>query len=469
MAEARRHGRVDGAMILLAFILLLLTGTANAAILYVDRDSGCPGSGTTGAPYCSIQNAFNVVNAGDSINIRDSASPYDANSVLTRGGSSGSPIIIQPDTGHNPTLRYTGSGADAGAIEIRNVSYVTVQNLNFDGSGVYTSSYAMKIQPDTTNMTNIQVLNSTFQNWGGSASNVSGSGTRAALMVGEGYCPTPCSPNVQPNGTVIRGNTFTANRQVSIFIQLALNTLIENNTITNQKCGKDSDTGLTTVGIKDDSSRDGGGTGTIIRNNLIHDFQAYTACLAEGLTNVGYDTTAGFWCDVGSANGLIEKNRIYNINQPTDTLRGQHESQGLFIEAGCTGWVVKNNVIYSIGGAGIRQRQARGTGVAANEYYNNTIYKVGYNGFEVGDSSGSDGNVLIFKNNIIQDAAVAQIAFDDSTPGTVTIDYNIYWDSGGSKIGQWGGSVLNFASWKSACSCDANSKNADPKFLGPLP
>ena len=42
---------------------------AQAAILYVDKDNGCPGTGTSQAPYCRIQNAFNVASAGESFRL----------------------------------------------------------------------------------------------------------------------------------------------------------------------------------------------------------------------------------------------------------------------------------------------------------------------------------------------------------------------------------------------------------------
>jgi parallel beta helix pectate lyase-like protein len=455
--------------IAILLFVLLLCRSVSAATIFVDKDNSCNGAGTTGDPYCSIQLGLTNATAGDTVRIRDSAAPYDENAVMTVSGSSGSRIIIEPDVGHNPTLRYTGNSAQTGVIELRKNSYVTIQNLNFNGSGVHTSGFAVYLRAtldvgDGADMNGIQILNNTFQNWGGSEANASSSSVvRAALGIDGGFC-NPCPG--RPIGTTVTGNTFTSNRSINIFIQHANTTLVQNNTITGTKCGLTVDGSPDQIGIGIWDATDGGSTGTIIRGNTIRDWDPKSNC---GITQAGYGSMPGIWCDVGPSNGLVEKNLIYNINQPLDADRGSYESQGIFIEAGCTGWKVQNNVIHNIGGAGIRQRQARGTGVTANEYYHNTIYKIGFNGFEVGDVGGNDGNVLIFKNNIIQDAQNAQISFDDSTPGTYTVDFNLYYDSTGSDIGQFGGSVLNFTNWKAACSCDANSKNADPKFVGPLP
>ena len=392
---------------------------AHAAIIYVDKDNACPGSGTAASPYCSIQNAFDLVNAGDTIRIRDAASPYDANSVLTRSGSNSNPITIEPDTGNAPTIRYTGNGAQAAAIELRDVSYVTVQNLTFDGAGVHTSAYGLYVHATKNDMNGIQILNNTIKNWGGNTSQASFGTTRGPLAIDGGYCPSPCSPERQPRGTIVRGNTFDSNRQVNIFILHASDTLIENNTITNTKCGKDNDTGRSTIGIKLDDARDNGSSGTIIRGNTIHDFEPTNSC-GVGHTSGAYDSWPGIWCDVGPWNGRIENNTIYNINNGLLSDFATYESQGIFIEAGCSGWVVRNNVVYNIGDAGVRQRMAR-SGQTANQYLNNTIYNVGGNGFE-GGNTGSGTGAMVIKNNIVYNAGNAQIHFDTADAGLHTIN-----------------------------------------------
>src|SRR5919106_4953468 len=87
------------------FSSLIWLTAAEAAIIYVDKDNSCPGAGTTESPYCSIQNAFNKVIAGDTIRIRDAVTPYDQNAILTTSGMAGSPIIIESAWGHRPIIR----------------------------------------------------------------------------------------------------------------------------------------------------------------------------------------------------------------------------------------------------------------------------------------------------------------------------------------------------------------------------
>jgi hypothetical protein len=442
---------------------LCVLGSAQAAILYVDKDNSCPGAGTDANPYCSIQNAFNVVNPGDTIRIRDSASPYDQSANLTRSGTAGTPIIIEPDVGHNPTIRFTGNGAINAAIHLNGVHDVTVQNLTFDGAGVYTSTLALWISGDAAVAVRLQVLGNTFRNWGGSAAQASGVSARSTVIVSGGYCD-PCPRG--PAGVVIRGNTFDSNRQRALQILHSDNTLIENNVFVGTKCGHDSDGAVNTVGIHILEAAPGQSTGTIIRNNLFHDWEPRSACgIAQ--TPGAYDTLAAIWCDEGTINGLVEGNVIYNIDQGNANV-ATSESVGIFIEQRCSGWTVTNNVIHNIGAAGIRQRTyAFGSDPAtwtdaANQYLHNAVWSVGTNGLEI-----ATGKTII-KDNIVSNSGVKQIAFNTANAGVHTIDYNLYWDNtGGTKVGGWGGGTMNFANWKSACGCDAHSLNVDPLFVNP--
>jgi hypothetical protein len=450
-------------------ILLLLVGSANAADLFVDKDNGCPGSGTTGSPYCSIQNAFNAVAAGDTIKIRDAASSYDEGAVLTTTGTVGNPITIQPDTGHNPTITKTGGTA---AIEIRRVSYVTLQNLNFNGTGVNTGTYAVLVRSATTcdngfMMQGIQILNNTFQNWGGNESEASTAGTRAALSIDGGFC-IPQQANMA-DGVIVTGNLFSANRQISLLVLHAKNTRIEDNEVTGQLCGRDSDTAVNALGIKIiDSTTVGTGNGNIVRGNTIRDFQEHVNC---GIVNQAHATWAGVWCDAHPDSGLVEKNTIYNIDQNKGNNSNSnglsHASMGIFIEYGCDDWVVKNNLVYDVGYIGIRLG-SEGAGIAARPLiYNNTLYSIA--AYSLYMARADDADV---RNNIIHDSGTAAIVMsaDTVTHAGHTINQNLYFDTaGGNKVGSYnGGGVTNFATWKTNCGCDASSLNNDPLFSTPL-
>lgn len=460
---------------LLLVVLSLLATPVWGAILYVDKDNSCPGNGSTSTPYCSIANATNVANPGDSIRIRDSATPYDEQVTMTRSGTAGSPIIIEPDVGHNPTLRYTGNGAIIGMLHLLKNSYVTIQNLTFNGAGVWTSTFAIWVQAstactDAVAMPGIKILNNTFQNWGGNATQTDAQTSKGVIWMSPGGACDNSVISAAIAAPEIRGNLFQTNRFAAMTIQFTNDAVIENNIIEGTLCGRNPAGSVDTLGIwigKADRAR-AMGFGMQIHNNIFRDFQLFSAC---GLSRQGasFETHAAIWCDVETFNGLISQNTIANINY-ADALGSYNGSEGVFLEAGCAGWKVWNNVIHHVGDAGIRQSVRRpGEGYPANEYYHNTIYAIKKDGFQLdyagSESSPSEGPSII-KNNIVMDAAQHQIAFQSAVAETHIIDNNLYYDSTGSKIGLWsGGSTLDFAGWKAACGCDQNSLNADPVFV----
>jgi hypothetical protein len=428
---------------------------AQAAIIYVDKDNACPGTGTSQNPYCRIQNAFNAVSAGETIRIRDSATLYDENAITTASGTAANPITIEPDLGHQPILRYTGNGAVHAVMEIRDADYWIVRNLTFDGTGVYTSLFAIWLHAPTRDILGHQIIGNTFRNWGGTESQADNpSAVPTALILSGGWEGT-----WYPTGTLVQRNTFDGNRQQSIQLLHTKDTIIENNEIKGAKCGRDVDTYVNELGVK----MIGGNIHPIIRNNTFHDFEPHSAC---GLPNQVYATWAAVWCDEGNTDGEVSGNTVWNIDQNkrdfSNPLGLDQSSTGIFIEHNCYNWTVKNNIIYNIGTMGLRNRQIV-QAEQVNNYFSNTVYNVGMWGIRI-----VEGKAVV-KNNIVFDSGLAQIRVDPAAAqsGLHSIDYNLYFDTaGGNKVGDWGaGVVVNFASWKSACSCDAHAINSDPLFV----
>jgi hypothetical protein len=56
---------------------------------------------------------------------------------------------------------------------------------------------------------------------------------------------------------------------------------------------------------------------------------------------------------------------------------------------------------------------------------------------------------------------------DSSASGTLAINYNDEYNSGASTEWNWHGTAVNFATWQSDSSQDANSIATDPKFTTP--
>ena len=99
--------------------------------------------------------------------------------------------------------------------------------------------------------------------------------------------------------------------------------------------------------------------------------------------------------------------------------------------------------------------------VSGDKWYNNTIYNSADDGFTM--TSGCANTE--FKNNIIMLSGVRHIDIKTGATTGHTIDNNLYGDDSATKF-DWGGSVSNFASWKTNSSQDGNSPTpADPLFV----
>jgi hypothetical protein len=351
--------------------------------------------------------------------------------------------------GHNPTIRYTGKGAEVGAIQVTDADYVTIRKLKFDGAGVHTSLHAIMIYADTKHMVGITVENVTVTNWGGTQRENYFAAIIFRPSWGTGF------NNFNVTGT-IRNNILTNNVYESIRLTKTKNALVENNIITGARCGRKPDTNRGATGIKD-SQRS---IGTIARGNIIRDFEPSTDCPISDGPSTG--TWAGIYCDTGPTWGMVEMNDIFNIDQAGTFPKT--ETAAVFIESLCHDWTVRNNVIHHIGKYGIRN----GSGSTGNPdrtiILNNTIAYIAGTAVWI-----RRGNNLTIKNNILHHNNITGIEVNATAvgQGPHQINYNLYWDSvaSGNRAGRWGNfTTVNFAAWKSACGCDAQSLNTNPLF-----
>ena len=454
MQKTRANGSPDvrrfATLISLALIGICGASKTQAAILYVDKDSPCPGAGTTGVPYCSIQNAFNTADPGDTIRIRNAATPYDQNAVAKRSGTANGPIIVEPDSGHNPTIRCTKSGALVAAIQIEDADYWIVRNLTFNGTNTYTSKYAVWIRAVNRNVSGNQVNGNTFLNWGGSESQAVG--TAALAITGR------LNTSIFVKNTVVSGNKFNGNRLASICMFRDSYSIVQNNEIKNARAGRATSGPVHCLGISLGSNN------VIVRNNTFHDWQEHSTVT---LTNQHQAIWAGVWADSNADYGQVLRNIFYNIDQnkanTSNKLGSSQGSYAVLLESRCDNWLVQENLVYNIGVSGFRNG-SDGTGDANyNKYINNTVYSCGVFGMDYQRGYGTT-----IKNNIFFDNGQAQIRFSSTaiSQGTHVVDYNDYYDmAGGSKVGKWGTyAVLNFSDWRSECRKDSRSKNSNPLF-----
>jgi hypothetical protein len=457
-----------------AALLVCAPAPGFGAVIYVDKDSGCPGQGLRSTPYCSIQQAFDAARPGDRLRIRKASVPYDEYAVTKRSGLPGNPIILEAeDPAKPPILRYSGRAAPhgGGAIQIYGSEYWTVRNLVFDGSGIDPSVSALWVTPGggaTHGQRGIQILDNVFKDWGGSESWSALHEAPAALTINGGWALPLGSP--LPDGTVIRGNLFDGDRLIALALDSTRNTVVEHNEFKNTTCGLKGDgaggRAVLALGIHDVAGTPGRAAGEIIRDNIFHDFAAWSLCNLKP-THGSYTEMAAFHCDVDPGDGTVEGNRVWNLGYVAGGPAAA--AIAIIIEQNCHGWVVRNNLIYNVGWSGIRH--APGTDGAPNRFLNNTIHNTGMHAIEL-----ATGNAIV-ELNILSSAAVAQIAVAAAAvaQGNLAIDRNDYWSpSNGDAVGRWGGllwqrgRVMNFEQWKDACKgCDAGSLDTDPKFIDP--
>ena len=447
---------------LMALLLAFFAADAYGATLYVDKDNSCPGSGTTGSPYCSIQNAFDVVNAGDSIRIRDAASNYTTNSTLSRSGTSANPIIIEPDTGHNPNLVMQ--------LDINDANYITVRNLRWDAcSTANTAGSAVHAKADTVDTVGITVSGLTINCWGGTTQGSTGKTIRPIFIEGNWSSPHRIT-------AIVTQNTITNPIYTGIELMHTLNTQVTFNTITQVRCGViDGHRQHQGVYL---SGGSGGETNlsSTISDNVISDFQDLAACYAAVTNPPNAPTfdnlTAGIYCDAGDRTSTVRRNRIFNYNG-TNSIHGGGGFAGVFYEADCSTATISYNQIYNAHALASRGFQTRGsscTGNTGNVIDHNSVYDVDTHGmqfFQAGSNTIVRNNIFVVNSSV--QGVVSVDAASASCTGNVFSNNIYYRTDGGTLHWQWsnGTDTTSLATWRSLSGDNTTSLQTNPLFTNP--
>ena len=446
---------------------------------FVDNTNTPPGTGTSGDPYSSIQNAFNngALAAGDHIKIRTGSGTYSESATITKSGAVGNPIIIEPDTANTPNI-VGNSGNPGAALNIR-ASNITVQNLTFDGTGIW-SRYALRVEPNTTaNIQNIIITGCTITAMGGTESQANDSTAAEGGILVRNTSGTQWTVDT----FTISNNTFNNNRGQAMFLSGVANGTISGNTIANMLRGRTND-GMVEIGIKMGSDNSAPTPSTAhdsgphtISSNIIHDFQDVSAwTLTPGAVGANIMAIYG---DVRAANVTVQDNVIYKIAENTTSNAACLSNTkcsfvnviGIHPESGCSNWTIQRNLIYRVGKTGVRVGSSTTHFANNTNITNNTVYKVAQYCFDI-----TLGLTETIKNNIgyqTASSAAFPISFETSNEltanGPHTIDYNCWYNPNNTNIARINGSTYNFANWKTQLASqigqDAHSVNADPLFV----
>ncbi len=429
-----------------------------AAPWYVDGDARCPGDGSDGAPFCTVQRAFDnpALAAGDEIRLRTAALPYagarigDADGTAPVSGTAAAPIVLRPDDGHGPVV--------AGTIAVLNASHWTIRDLVFHGEGDASPTRAIDVFSDGSegDVVGIVVERNTVLGFGGAPELDEGPYASAGVISVGSWTPDGTPVLVAP---IIRDNHVRQSRGAGIHVALAADALVEGNEISALDCQLDYSyldegtmayvTRAAVMGMRvRDSPRP-----HLVGNRI------------EALDVAG---CAVFDVDTHGVYGILVDDSILaeiDHNLIRDIGLAPVEGMGINIAQGTDDARVHHNIIAFADRCGLCNGLASPGGGNRTRYVSNTIVGGSEHGIDV-----MEGDAAFIGNNLVSgtaDAAIRILAVEGWATGW-SADDNLYWDGGtGEDIGQIGWTVeTDLATWQSDCGCDADSLVADPILPG---
>jgi len=351
---------------------------------YVATNGSDSNPGTLAKPWLTPQHAANTMVAGDTCFIE--AGTYGASGngqriVTEHNGAAGAPITFENYNGGTVTIFSSGLYCN---LEIQN-NYNDFIGLNCVGDAKCFAGADM----EQNIISNILIQNCSFSNF----------------EVGGIYMDETASrSNITVTGCTFNGTNTTSNMEVVSFRDV---------------------------------------NGFTISNNLVE--------------NPAYANRCGI-CTAGCSNGSIYNNTVYNTSSYGIYVGPSPQNAGSNVN-------VYDNLVYNCQNAGLAWADEVGYGdtSTAINFYNNIVYG-NYRGFELdqnngnftvnfslinntfynnGGSAGQDILVAasnselsncIIRNNIINDTSDNEcgIGYGDYANGGITVDHNLYYNSGGA-------------------------------------
>lgn len=342
------------------FLFLLFASTVGATDRYVDAD--CTNGLTTYVPatevctggsdvvYSTIQNAADVVNAGDTVYVR--AGTYAAFRVLDKSGSVGNLITFQPYLTEtviiDPYLfSYT---PQADGIVIRNSSYIKIDGFTISPTDpkyvpqndVYAdystgSTYmGIKLSDTTPNWSHhITITNCTIENTGASGIYTSYESSYCAITnntihdVGlskKGYCLYGAGTNHTVSGNICY-HAYGNGLVISAEGVNVIDTIVEKNKVYNNG---HTDYGKGYAGSPGETRGDGiyvgSGSGIIMENNIIYSNLVYgirdVVNLSSYIVNNTIYNNGNIGIILDNDKGIVVRNNISYLNTGSNASLG---------------------------------------------------------------------------------------------------------------------------------------------------
>lgn len=427
-------------------IALLCNAQSN---YYVSTSGNNSNSGSTDAPWKTVQYGVSQLNAGDTLDIM--AGTYIGKIDIRISGTSSQKITIR--NYNNDTVIINGSTLSdyEYLLKIENVNYINIEGLKFQD---YQKLDAIGIL--VINSSSISILNNEFSNIDYASTAVGqipNASQNSQPIIVFGRDPLNSITNLIINGNTIHdcetgwSECLSINGNVDGF-EVKNNHIYNNTNIPIAAIGHEGECSDPTV----DQARNG-----LIKNNNIHD------------NSSSYAAAGGIYID-GGKSITIENNTSYNNDYGIEI--GCENNGNAPNDPSASNIIVRNNLIYNntISGIALGGYNYPTTGkVETTTITNNTLFN--------NDTDNSyNGEILIsyvenstVENNILYTTNTNKVLIiSDHANPTLAFNHNLYYSPSGSNdiVIEINGVEYNeFSSYQTATSQDINSTFSDPLFI----
>ena len=436
-----------------AAVAVVAVGTG--ATYYVATTGNDGNNGSFGSPWLTIQHAANTAVAGDTVYAMRGV----YNEIVTfpnSGSASAGYIAFESYPGQTATLDGTGlkvPGGQYGLLTIRNRNYLAIGGFEIRN---YTSNSAADV-PIGIYITGadsfIQILGNRIHDI---VTTAKGCDANALGLAVYGSRAPESINNLNISGNEVFDNTTGCSETVT------LNGNVENWSVTNNIIHDNNNIGFDAIGFEKvspdptyDQARGGEVSGNIVYNITSYDNPAY-----------GKQYSAdGIYVD-GGTQIVIERNLVRNADLNLELASENFGKLTSYITARSNLIYNANSVGVSIGGYGKKRGGTDHCDIVNNTLFMNDTKNTGSGEFQIQFYATNN----IFEDNIVN--ATSQALFlhsiTDSEPDPATVDYNLYFSSGGAADGVWQWNKTRhkgFSKYQQATGQDAHSSFANPLFL----
>ena len=448
----------------------LLAQPARCATSYVSTSGKDTNSGTITSPWRTIQHAANSVKAGDIVYVR--AGVYkEVVSIPSSGSASSGYITFSSYPGELAIIDGTGlpiPNAQWGLVTIETQSYIIVNGFEIRN---YSTTKAADVPIGIYIFgagSHLQIMNNHIHNI---ATTAKGCAANAFGMTVNGTQAPDSINNLTISGNEIDHTTTGCSETLSV------NGNVENFTITNNLVHDVNNIGIGAIGYEgvapvgsmcDSELCDRARHGEISLNTVYNITSNHNPAYGPGSNNQSFGAD-GIYID-GGTQITIERNLVHNTDigieisseNPGNVTPGVEKAD--FV-------IARNNVVYHSNSVGITiggyDRKRGGTdhcSIVNNTLFENDTAKTGEGEFQIQWYATNN----TFENNILYAGTqnVFLFSYTSSEANPATLDYNLYFATGGATNGNWEWQGKNYTGYSTYLSKTGNDSHSPP-FLNP--